>query len=227
MNIGVLGTGVVGRTIAAALAAKGQSVMMGTRDVQASLARNEPGAYGAPPLGEWHAANPAVALGSFAQAAAHGALNIHALTGQGALPGLEAAGEAALAGKILIDISNPLDFSHGMPPSLFVVNTDSLGEQIQRRFPAARVVKTLNTVTAALMVNPALVGGGDHAIYVSGDDAAAKVEVTGYLRDWFGWQQVVDLGGIASARSAEMILPLWVNLMMVQGTPLFNFRIVR
>jgi predicted dinucleotide-binding enzyme len=145
--------------------------------------------------------------------------------GQASLAALNQAGAENLRGKILVDISNPLDFSRGMPPSLTVVNTDSLGEQIQRAFPEARVVKSLNTMTAAIMVNPTLVPGY-HDVFVSGNDAAAKAEVTALLREGFGWRSVIDLGDITTARGAEMILPLWVMLMGVKGTALFNFRVV-
>jgi 8-hydroxy-5-deazaflavin:NADPH oxidoreductase len=114
-----------------------------------------------------------------------------------------------------------------MPPSLSVCNTDSLGEQIQRAFPAVKVVKALNTVTAALMVEPGLVGGGDHHLFICGNDADAKGQVTAILRDWLGWQHVVDLGDITAARGTEMMLPVWIRLWGVLGTPMFNFKIVQ
>jgi predicted dinucleotide-binding enzyme len=114
-----------------------------------------------------------------------------------------------------------------MPPSLTVCNTDSLGEQIQRAFPAARVVKALNTVNAQVMVDPAGVGGGDHDLFVCGDDAEAKRQVTDWLGEWFGWRNVVDLGDISTARGTEMLLPLWVRLWAALGTPRFNLKVVR
>ena len=126
---------------------------------------------------------------------------------------------------MLIDVSNPLDFSRGAP-SLLVCNTDSLGEQIQRAFPAARVVKSLNTVNCKLMVNAALLPD-DHIVFVSGNDAEAKAQVASILKEWFGWQTVIDLGDITTARAAEMMLPIWINLMGRLGTPLFNFKLVR
>jgi predicted dinucleotide-binding enzyme len=226
MNIAVLGTGMVGRTLAAALAEKGHSVQMGTRDVRATLARTESGGMGQPSFAQWHAEFPGVQVTALADAAAFGELVFCALSGHGTLSGLQEAG-AGLNGKILVDIANPLDFSKGMPPTLTVVNTDSLGEQIQRQFPAARVVKTLNTVTAPLMVNPQAVAGGDHTLFVSGNDAEAKAAVTGYLREWFGWQQIIDLGDITTARGTEMVLALWIRLMVALGTPMFNYKIVR
>ena len=126
---------------------------------------------------------------------------------------------------MLIDIANPLDFSAGMPPTLFVKDTDSLGEQIQRAFPDAKVVKTLNTINATLMVDPAELADGDHTIFVCGDDAGAKATVTELLRS-FGWKDVIDLGDITTARGTEMLLPIWLRLMAPLGTPAFNFKIV-
>lgn len=219
MNIAILGTGGVGQTIAAKLSSLGHSVSIGTRDTIATLAREE--------FSAWHAQNPAVKIGSFAEAAAFGEIIINALAGHAVIESLTAAGEANLGGKILIDISNPLDFSKGMPPSLFVGNTDSLGEQIQRAFPAVKVVKTLNTVTAHLMVNPAALADGDHHLFMSGDDADAKGVVVSYLREWFGWKHVLDLGGINSARATEAILLVWIQLWGKLGTAHFNFKIVQ
>lgn len=126
-----------------------------------------------------------------------------------------------------MDVSNPLDFSSGMPPSLSVCNTDSLGEQIQRAFPNARVVKTLNTINANVMVNPLLVAGGDHDVFVSGDDADARARVSELLKSWFGWRSVIELGDITTARGTEMMLPVWVRLWGALGTPMFNFKISR
>jgi len=226
MKIAVLGTGIVGRTLAAALTGKGHSVQMGTRDVRATLARTESGGMGQPSFSQWHAEFPQVQVTALADAAAFGELVFCALLGQGALPGLQKAG-VGLNGKILVDVSNPLDFSQGMPPTLTVVNTDSLGEQIQHHFPATRVVKTLNTVAAPLMVNPQAVAGGDHTLFISGNDADAKAAVTGYLREWFGWQQIIDLGDITTARGSEMVLALWIRLMVALGTPMFNYKIMR
>jgi predicted dinucleotide-binding enzyme len=108
-----------------------------------------------------------------------------------------------------------------------VCNTDSLGEQIQRELPDTKVVKTLNTVNAAVMTDPGKVAGGEHTIFVSGNDAAAKAQVARHLREWFGWKEIVDLGDISSARGAEMFLPLWVRLMGALKTPHFGVRVVR
>ena len=139
---------------------------------------------------------------------------------------LEMADEDNLNGKILIDISNPLDFSRGMPPTLWVSNTDSLGERIQRRFPEAKVVKTLHTMNAYVMVDPAQLAGADHTVFVSGDDAEAKAEVGELLRS-FGWTDIIDLGDITTARGTEMLMPIWLRLFGALQKPVFNFKIVR
>ena len=139
---------------------------------------------------------------------------------------VDTAARAQLTGKILVDISNPLDFSQGFPPSLSVSNTDSLAEQIQRALPETKVVKTLNTVSAPVMVEPRAVAGGDHTMLVSGNDAGAKAEVTTLLQT-FGWKDVIDLGDLTNARGQEMWLPLWVRLFGAVKTPMFNLKIVR
>src|SRR5919199_1962970 len=154
MRYGILGTGVVGKTLAARLADLGHEVMVGTRDPQETLSRTEPDQYGNPPFGTWQLEHPEVELGTFGETAAHGEMVVNATAGVVSLEALDMAGEENLSGKVLIDISNPLDFSQGMPPTLSVSNTDSLGEQIQRRFVEAKVVKTLHTMNAYLMVDP-------------------------------------------------------------------------
>jgi predicted dinucleotide-binding enzyme len=227
MKIGVFGTSMVGQAISGKLVELGHDVMIGTRDVATTLARTEPHPYGFPPFSVWHKEHPLVKLGSFAEAAAHGEMLINATNGTGSLQALELAGEAHLNGKVLIDIANPLDFSQGMPPALSVCNTDSLGEQIQRTYPNVKVVKTLNTVTAFLMVNPAQVGNADHTLFVCGNDASAKAQVTEWLKGWFGWKDVIDLGDITNARGTEMLLPIWVRLFGVLQTGMFNFKIVK
>lgn len=224
MNIAILGTGTVGRTLAAKLVEKGHRVMLGTRD-PASKQKSAPQGQGSS-FSEWHANNPGVKLGTMAQAAQHGQVLINATSGSGSLEALQAAGEERLAGKIIIDIANPLDFSRGMPPTLLVGNDDSLGERIQKAFPRARVVKTLNTVTASLMVDPRSLAGGDHDLFVCGNDAAARADVAGYLRDWFGWKKVTDLGDITNARGMEAYLLLWVRMYGQLKTAHFNLKIV-
>ena len=200
--------------------------MVGTRDPAETLSRNEPDAYGNPSFSAWQEEHPEVRLGTFAEAAAHGEIVVNATAGAVSLEALEQAGEANLNGKILIDVANPLDFSKGMPPTLSVSNTDSLGEQIQRRFLGAKVVKTLHTMNAQLMVDPAQLAATDHTVFVGGDDAEAKATVTELLRS-FGWTDIIDLGGITTARGTEMLLPIWVRLFGALQKPIFNFKIVR
>lgn len=226
MQFAVLGTGVVGKTIAAKLVALGHDVALGTRDPAATRARTAPGAYGDGPLSDWLTANPAVRLATFAEAARDGEIVVNATSGQATLAALEAAGADHLAGKVLLDLSNPLDFSAGMPPRLFVCNDDSLGEQIQRAFPAARVVKTLNTVNAHLMVDPGQLRDGHHTMFLSGDDASAKATARELLGA-FGWTDVIDLGGISTARGTEMVLALWTRVWVATKNPMFAFAVVR
>ena len=225
MKIAVLGTGTVGQAIAARLSGLGHDVTLGTRDPQATLARTEPDGMGNPPFSAWASEHGEVQLATFADATAGAELVVNATSGSGALPALEQAGAASLAGKVLIDISNPHDFSKGFPPTLFVKDTDSLGEQIQRAFPRARVVKTLNTLNAHLMANPKELGA-DSSVFVSGNDQAAKATVTELLHS-FGHTDVIDLGDISTARGTEMLLPVWLRLMGALGTSAFNFKIVR
>lgn len=227
MKIGVFGTGTVGQAISGKLGELGHDVMVGTRDIAKTAAHIEPNAYGFPAFSVWQKEQPNVKLGTFADTAQHGEVVFNATNGSGSLEALNLAGKSNLNGKILVDIANPLDFSKGSPPTLSVSNTDSLGEQLQRAYPDVKVVKTLNTVTAALMVNPALVGNGDHTIFVCGNDAAAKAQVTEWLKGWFGWGDVIDLGDITSARGMEMYLPIWLRMWGALGTGMFNVKIVK
>jgi 8-hydroxy-5-deazaflavin:NADPH oxidoreductase len=227
MNIAIFGTGMVGQTLGAKLAELGHKVMIGTRDTAKTLTRSDKDAFGNPPFSEWQQQHQGVKLGTFAEAANHGELIINATSGAGALEALKLAHEDNLNGKVLIDTSNPLDFSQGMPPSLLVSNTDSLGEQIQRAFPQVKVVKTLNTVNAYLMVNPAQLAQGAHTLFVSGNDQAAKAQVTDLLKNGFGWQDIIDLGDISTARGTEMFIPLWTRLLNALQTPMFSFKVVR
>jgi predicted dinucleotide-binding enzyme len=226
MRIAVLGTGPVPKAVAAKLVEVGHEVVMGTRDPEATLARTEPDTFGGPPLSVWRNQHPGIGLTTLADAAAGAQLVVNATNGVGSIPALEAAGEANLAGKVLLDIANPLDFSQGMPPALTVSNTDSLGEQIQRRFPETRVVKALNTMNAYLQVGPDQLAGGDHTAFLSGNDAEAKSTVLAVLRS-FGWTDVIDLGDISTARGTEMYLPLWVRLYAILPSPMFSIKVVR
>jgi len=214
MKIAILGTGMVGHAIGKKMIELGHQVMMGSRTSDNEKAK------------AWSASNGANASnGTFHEAAAFGEWIFNCVSGQASLEALQLAGRENLSGKILIDLANPLDFSKGMPPTLSVCNDDSLGEVIQRQFPDAKVVKTLNTMNCELMVNPGLLKEATH-IFVSGNDQEAKAKVSGLLTD-FGWKQIVDLGDIITSRGTEQLLPIWIRLMVALGTPMFNFRIVR
>lgn len=216
MRIGILGTGTVGRTLAQALVDDGHEVRIGSR-----AGGNEHAAAWA------GASGPLASTGTFADAAAFGELAINATAGAASLDALEMAGADLLAGKVLIDVGNPLDFSRGMPPRLTVCNDDSLAERIQRALPDVHVVKALNTVTAAVMVEPRLVPGR-HTLPICGNDAGAKAQA-GELMRGFGWpaDAILDLGDITAARGMEMYLPLWLRMMQTFGTPVFNVAVER
>jgi 8-hydroxy-5-deazaflavin:NADPH oxidoreductase len=213
-NIAILGTGMVGDSIGTKLVSLGHKVKMGSRTVN-----NEKAVA-------WAAKNGELAShGTFADAATFGEIVFNCTSGQVSLEALQLAGRENLQGKILIDVANPLDFSKGMPPSLTVCNTDSLGEVIQRQFTDVKVVKALNTMNCQLMPNPgALKDPGN--VFICGNDAEAKAEVENILQS-FGWVKIIDLGDISAARGTEQILPIWVRLMGKLGTPMFNFSIVQ
>ena len=201
MRIGVLGTGVVGTTIAGKLRELGHDVLIGSRT----------------------AGEEAV---PFADAAAHGELVFNCTNGNASLEALNAAGAENLAGKVLVDVANALDFSQGRPPLVGVSIGDSLGEQIQRAFPEVKVVKALNTVNANVMVDPSVVPG-EHDVFLSGNDDEAKAQVAELLQS-FGWpaERILDLGDITAARGQEMYVALWVRLMGVVSGASFNIHVV-
>ncbi|MBK6344485.1 MAG: NAD(P)-binding domain-containing protein [Bacteroidales bacterium] len=221
----VFGTGSVGQCLAGRLSDLGNSVMVGTRNVADTMARTEKDMYGNPPYAEWLKNHPRVMTGTFKEAASKSDIIVNCTMGHASIDALQSAGAANLNGKVLIDIANPLDFSGGFPPSLLICNTDSLGERIQQEFPELNVVKTLNTMNAWLMVNPALVPG-NHTVFVSGNETTAKTIVKGILNS-FGWEEtnIMDLGDISTARGTEMLLPLWVRLYGALQNPMFNFHI--
>jgi predicted dinucleotide-binding enzyme len=214
MRIGVLGTGAVGRRIATKLVELGHEVTMGSRSAQSKA------------LLEWvQEAGGNARGGTFAGAASAAELVFNCISGEASQEALAAAGAEHLAGKVLVDVANPLDFSRGMPPTLSVCNDDSLGERIQAAFPEAKVVKALNTMNNEVMTEPGRLPGA-HNVFVCGEDAGAKAAV-GELLQEFGWtlEQIIDLGGIAAARGTEMYLPLWLCLMGSLGTADFNIQV--
>jgi predicted dinucleotide-binding enzyme len=214
MNIGMLGTGQVGRQLATALVAAGHPVRMGSR-----TASHEGATAWAAGVGE------GASHGTFADAAAFGEVVFNATPGEHSLAVLKAAGAENLAGKVLIDVSNPLDFSRGFPPRLFVSDDESLAERIQAALPEARVVKALNTVSNEIMVDPAQLGEPTH-LPICGNDAEAKAVVTALLQGAFGWERILDLGDLSNARGTEAWLLLWTRLYRALGTGNFNMKLV-
>ncbi|HEX5336215.1 MAG TPA: NAD(P)-binding domain-containing protein [Propionicimonas sp.] len=219
MRIAILGTGMVGRTLAAGLHGLGNDVAIGTRDPAATLARE-----GTDGFGTWAAAHPGISVVTFAEAASAADLVVNALFGE---VSVAVIGEAGIApGTVLLDVSNPLDSASGFPPNLFVTNTDSLAEQLQRAFGDLRVVKSLHTMTAHLMTGPRALADGAFSTFICGDDAAAKQLVTGLLAQ-LGHQDVIDLGDLTGARGTEALMLLWLRLYQVLGTADFSFKVVR
>lgn len=214
MRIGILGTGMVGQAIGTRLTQLGHEVRMGSRDAGNEKSRN------------WVVqAGTRASNGTFADAAEFGEVVFNCTSGPGSIPALKAAGEKNLNGKVIIDVANPLNTAKVPLPELSFCNDDSLGEQIQREFPNARVVKSLNTMNWQIMIDPSKIPG-EHDVFVSGNDEDAKSTVKELLRE-FGWDNPIDLGDITSARGAEMLLPIWLRLMVAFKSPSFNFHIAR
>lgn len=224
MKIAILGTGAVGKAFATRLTELGHEVAVGTRDVNNTLAKDGDSGFK-----NFLEKNPKIKLTTFKEAAAFGEMIINVSKGEHTLDVIQAAGKDNLKGKILIDISNPLDFSKGMPPSLIpeYSNTNSLGEEIQKRFPETFVIKTLNTMWNGLMINPRQLADGDHVNYICGNDSTAKGKVVDFLKQ-LGWKEesLLDLGDITGARATEGTLPIWLRIYGAKKTGAFNFKIV-
>jgi 8-hydroxy-5-deazaflavin:NADPH oxidoreductase len=229
MKIAILGTGTVGQTFASKFISLGYEVMMGTRNVPETLERKATDNSGSLPFIEWHKANEKVQLGTFDEATAFGEIVLNALQGAITISVIKSVSTSNLDNKILIDVSNPLDFSKGFPPSLLdgLNNTSSLGEEIQKILPLTKVVKTLNTMFSGIMVNPKMIGNGDHNVFVSGNDLEAKAKVKEILVS-FDWtaSNILDLGDITTARGPEMYLPLWLRTWGATQNGAFNIKIV-
>ena len=225
MKIAMIGGGGVAQTLAAKLIENGHDVVIGIRSVtETELAKDR---QMASPLKDWQKATGGRVV-TLQDAATHGEIIFNVTTGAGSLPALTQAGADRLAGKVLIDVANPLDFSKGMPPFLQpeYSGANSLAESIQKAFPKSHVVKAFNTVAAAVMVNPALIPG-DHGLFVAGNDPAAKAQVTALASAEFGWTNFVDLGDIVGARASESVLPIWVRLWTTLGTPMVTLNVVK
>lgn len=216
MKIAVLGTGMVGDTIGSKLVELGHQVMMGSRTRDNEKAKAFVGKH-----------EGKASAGTFAEATAFGEIIFNCTAGGGSIEALHAAGEKNINGKILIDVANPLDSSKGMPPTLSILNTTSLAEEIQKTFPEVKVVKALNTMWCGLMVNPDMINGGDHDTFICGNDSTAKENVKELLKS-FGWMEknIFDLGDITMARGTEMYLPLWLRIWSATGNGAFNIKIV-
>jgi predicted dinucleotide-binding enzyme len=228
VDIGIIGSGQVAQTLGSKLLELGHSVMVSSRDVTVAKDRGDWGVI--PSAGEFAAAQKALgrgaAAGSFADAAAFGELIINATAGEHTLDALQSAGTSNLHGKILVDVANPLDFSRGMPPTLLFCNTESLGERLQAALPDTRVVKTLNTMNAAVMIDPGHLPE-ETTVFVAGDDQEARDWVSAkLLAKWFGWRHGVDLGDITASRGLEMWMPLWLRLWGATGTGTMNLKVV-
>jgi 8-hydroxy-5-deazaflavin:NADPH oxidoreductase len=229
MKISIIGTGTVGQALASKFIEVGHVVMMGTRNVSEKMKNTDKDSYGNPPFSEWHKTNNKVKLGSFAEAAAFGDILVNATHGGSSISALSQADERNFTGKILVDIANPLVFSNGTPGLLpGLSNTNSLGEEIQKTFPKSKVVKTLNTMWCGLMVNPGMIGKGDHINYICGNDEEAKSIVKKLLIQ-LGWhdENLLDIGDIIGARATESLLPVWLRVMGTIKTSAFNFRLIR
>jgi 8-hydroxy-5-deazaflavin:NADPH oxidoreductase len=224
-TIAVFGTGSVGQTIAKKLVHLGHTVVIGTRNVSESLAKTESDGMGGQPISNLIEANPTLKIATFAEDKLGADLIILAVSGKAALSALELAGELP-AGQIVLDITNPLDFSNGFPPSLFTPSTTSLSEQIQAKYPHIHIVKSLNTMANNLMVNPTqLKESGVN--FICGNDNEAKNHIKTLLKS-FGWEEssIMDLGDLVGARGMEMSLPLWIRVFQSRGNGNFNWKIV-
>jgi predicted dinucleotide-binding enzyme len=199
----------VARFLGQAWADAGHQVSFGTRDPEQTRTRED-----------WSRSDLPLA----AYADLEGDVYVNSTRGDGSLAALQAIGPA-LNGKVVIDTSNALDVSHGFPPSLFVCNTDSLAEQLQRAFPEARLVKMFNTMAHEVMVDPDGLGQ-ESTIFVAGNDEAARRTATELARD-LGWTDVFDLGDLTAARGLEMYIPLWLRIYGAVGRPMFNIKVIR
>jgi predicted dinucleotide-binding enzyme len=212
-SLAVLGSGDVGRALAAGFAAAGHRVVLGSRDP------------GSAELATWASA-AGVSLATPRDATRQAEVIVNATPGAAAVAAVTAAGGAELDGVVLLDVSNPLDFSTGAP-TVFTSTDDSIGERLQHAFPRLRVVKSLCTVNNAVMVNPAALPEPT-TMFVAGNDSDAKQVVTGLLLS-LGWltDQLLDLGGIEASRQLELNIMFWLRIYGAVGTADFNLRVVR
>lgn len=209
MKIGILGTGVVGKTLAAKLVELGHEVMIGTRDVAQTMAKTETDMMGISAFKEWYASNPKVKVGNFSEAGQFGEMIILATHGVATINAIEMTGKNNFKDKVIVDTTNPLDFSQGVPPKFAATLGNSLGEQIQRHIPEAKVVKAFNTVNAFIMVSPKR-KEGDPDLFIAGNDDEAKTKMI-ELAKQMGWQSIIDIGDISNSYWLEALTMFWVN----------------
>jgi len=222
MKIGIIGSGVVAQTLGTKLIELGHDVVLGTRDpAKLDEKKNMAGT-----LREWIAKTKKGKVATFQEAAAHGDLLFNVTNGQSSIEALKLAAADKVGTKVLIDTSNELDFSKGMPPGALASQSNCLGERIQAAFPNLKVVKSLNTIGAPVMVAPQALAGGEHTVFVSGNDTPAKAATAELLKS-FGWKDVLDLGDISSARGPEMYMAMWLRLWGATGTGMLNVKVVR
>jgi 8-hydroxy-5-deazaflavin:NADPH oxidoreductase len=228
MKIAILGTGSVGQAWATKLVSLGHEVIIGTRNVENTLAKTEKDHYGTPTVAEFLQNNPTVTLKNYENATTNADFVVNVTKGVASIDAIKATGKD-IGGKILIDVANPLDFSNDGLPSLIpsLSNTNSLGEEIQKTFPDVKVVKTLNTMWNGLMVNPDMIAGGEHTNYICGNDIEAKTKVKEFIKQ-FGWkdENILDLGDITNARGTEAILPIWLRIWTATQNGAFNLKVV-
>jgi predicted dinucleotide-binding enzyme len=212
-RVGVLGTGAVGRRLAAGFKSRGHDVMIGSRDPDK------------PELRDWLTSEGTdIEAGTFREAAEHGELLVLAVLGNAAEEAIADAGAQSFSGKVVIDAMNPLDFSGGFPPKLSIAGEDSLGEHVQRALPDAKVVKAFNTIGSPYFIDPSFTEGAP-TMLIAGDDEGAKRLVADALAD-FGWADTVDIGGIEGSRELEAICIVWVKIGGVRGAWDHGFKLL-
>ncbi|MHB9034018.1 MAG: NADPH-dependent F420 reductase [Anaerolineae bacterium] len=226
MKIGILGTGTVGRTLADKLQQLGHSVVIGTRDPADTLKREENTESGLTAMRAWLHDHAEIPLKTMAEAAEFAEMVICAVDGLVLQDALEAANPGNLYGKILVDLTNAVTGAPDGSSGLLVANTESMAERVQRSLPKTRVVKTLNNISAPLMVDPQQLANGGHTVFLCGNDGDARQQVHELLQQ-MGWSDVIDLGDLSAARSLEMLVLLWFNLWQTLGTEMFNLKVVR
>lgn len=207
MKVGIFGTGNVGRTIAEKFASEGNEVMIGTRDVEDTLAKTEPDAMGNPAYKAWQKNNLRVKLGSFEDTAKFGELIVISTSGNAAKKAIELGGKENFSGKIVIDMTNPVESS--VPPKYYGEFGNSIGEQVQHLLPEAKVVKTFNQMGVQIVVNPQR-EDGDPVLFLAGNDTEAKLQVSEIAKKW-GWKEVVDFGDISQSFWLETLVMLWIQ----------------